>query len=36
MNTELIDNEGFPKAELDIPTIRKARQSIICEFYIRT
>ncbi|KAI6177481.1 Nas2-N domain-containing protein [Aphelenchoides bicaudatus] len=30
MNTQLVDQEGFPVADLDIVQIRKARHSIIC------
>ncbi|WFD28334.1 putative 26S proteasome regulatory subunit [Malassezia nana] len=28
MTSDLLDNEGFPRAELDIPTIREARHRI--------
>ena len=28
MSTELLDSEGFPRSDLDIPTIRASRQQI--------
>lgn len=34
METPLVDQEGFPVAELDIVSIRKARHSIICKLGI--
>ena len=30
MDGPLVDNEGFPRNDLDIPKIRLARQKIIC------
>ena len=30
MDGPLVDNEGFPRNDLDIPKIRMARQKIIC------
>jgi|EndMetStandDraft_8_1072994.scaffolds.fasta_scaffold549308_1 hypothetical protein len=32
MDTPLVDEEGFPIADLDILSIRKARNSIVCKF----
>ena len=32
METPLVDAEGFPRADLDIMSIRKARNSIACAF----
>ncbi|KAI1707541.1 PDZ domain-containing protein [Ditylenchus destructor] len=30
MNTPLVDDEGFPVANIDIPSVRQARHDIIC------
>lgn len=32
MEDELVDAEGYPKANLDIITVRKTRVRIICKF----
>ena len=32
MEDELVDAEGYPKANLDIITVRKTRVQIICKF----
>ena len=35
MSGSLVDNEGFPRADVDIYAVRKARNKIICEYIIR-
>ena len=34
MNEALIDREGYPRADIDVYTVRKARQRIICKYHI--
>lgn len=32
MDGPLIDREGYPRADIDVYTVRKARQRIICKY----
>ena len=32
MTDELVDHEGYPRADVDILTVRKTRVRIICKF----
>ena len=36
MQGSLVDNEGFPRADIDIYAVRTARNKIICKKYTHT
>ena len=34
MDGPLVDTEGFPRADIDVYSVRHARHGIICEYYM--